>query len=51
MINPNDLVKGINFSIQYIDAMRNEYVQEYTIKNDHKQIGIECGYPEFLEQR
>ncbi len=51
MINPNDLEKGIDFSIQYIDAMRNEYIQEYTIKNYHTQIGVECGYPEFLEQR
>lgn len=51
MIDPNGLKKGIGFGIQYIDAMRNEYVQEYTISEKHGQIEIECGYPGFLEQR
>lgn len=49
--DPNDLKKGLNFGIQYIDAMRNEYVQEYTVIDKNGHIDIECGYPEFLEQR
>lgn len=51
LINPYDLVKGKNFGIQYIDAMRNEYIQEYTIIENEGQIDIECGYPQFLKQR
>ena len=51
MADPNDIKKGLNFGIQYIDAMRNEYVQEYTITDKNGHIDIECGYPGFLEQR
>lgn len=49
--DPNALVKGLCFGIQYIDAMRNEYIQEYRIIENHEHIDIECGYPGFLEQR
>lgn len=51
MVDPNDLKKGIGFEIQYIDAMRNEYVQEYKVSEEHGHIDIECGYPRFFEQR
>lgn len=44
------LEAGVKFSIQYIDAIRNEYVQEYTIKKSNNHINVDCGYPEFLEQ-
>ena len=44
------LESGVKFSIQYIDAIRNEYVQEYTIKKSNNHINVDCGYPEFLEQ-
>lgn len=50
MADPNDLIKGINFGIQYINAMRNEYIQEYEIVENYGQIEIECGYPVFIEQ-
>lgn len=48
--NPDDLGKGLCFGIQYIDAMRNEYIQEYEIINEYGHIDIKCGYPGFLEQ-
>lgn len=51
MVDPDDLANGLCFGIEYIDAMRNEYIQEYMIIENHGHIDIECGYPEFLEQR
>lgn len=51
MADPDDLAKGLCFEIQYIDAMRNEYIQEYRIIENQGHIDIECGYPGFLEQR
>lgn len=48
--DPDDLAEGLCFGIQYIDAMRNEYIQEYMIIENHGLIDIECGYPGFLEQ-
>lgn len=49
MIEPNNLKRGINFGIQYIDAMRNEYIQEYTIIEKNGRVDIECGYPNYIE--
>lgn len=51
----------ISFSLQYVDSMTNEYIQEYTIKcknilgytsvADIKElISIESGYPQFIGQ-
>ena len=51
MIEPNSLKKGVTFGIQYIDAMRNEYIQEYIIAEKNGHIDIECGYPNYIEQR
>lgn len=51
MINTDDLRGGINFGIQYIDAMRNEYIQEYIIMERSGQINIECGYPKFIDEK
>lgn len=48
--NPDDLGKGLCFEIQYIDAMRNEYIQEYEIIKEYGHIDIKCGYPGFLQQ-
>ncbi len=45
-----DLKHGMEFGIQYIDAMRNEYIQEYIILEKRGHIDIECGYPKFLKQ-
>ena len=50
MINPNDLDKGISFDIQYVDAMRNEYMQTYLLKKERGSTAIESGYPKFIEQ-
>lgn len=50
MVDEDELKKGIHFGIQYIDSMRNEYIQKYNMKKDYSSIKIECGYPEFLEQ-
>jgi len=49
-VDPKALEDGAEFGIQYIDAMRNEYNQVYTLKSTRGQINIECGYPEYLEQ-
>lgn len=49
-LNSDDLGKGLCFGIQYIDAMRNEYIQEYEIIKEYGHIDIKCGYPGFLEQ-
>jgi len=49
-IIPKLLEDGIEFGLQYIDALRNEYVQVYTLKSENKHIDIECGYPKYLDQ-
>ena len=49
-VDPKLLDDGFEFEIQYIDAMRNEYVQTYTIKSTNGHIDVECGYPQYLEQ-
>lgn len=51
VVDPNNLKKGIGFGIQYIDAMRNEYLQGYNVSEEHGHINIECCYPRFIEQR
>lgn len=50
VLNKDNLKDGISFSLQYIDSMANEYIQEYTIKAEHSTVDIECGYPELLKQ-
>lgn len=50
VLNKDNLQDGISFSLQYIDSMTNEYIQEYTIKTEHNIIEIECGYPQLLKQ-
>lgn len=49
-IDEDELKEGLHFGIQYIDSMRNEYIQEYDMKKEYSSIKIECGYPGFLEQ-
>ncbi len=50
MADSDDLKHGMEFGIQYIDAMRNEYIQEYIILEKRGHIDIACGYPKFLKQ-
>lgn len=50
MVDEDELKDGLHFEIQYIDSMRNEYIQEYDMKKEYSSIKIECGYPGFLEQ-
>lgn len=50
MVDEDELKEGLRFGIQYIDSMRNEYIQEYDMKKEYSSIKIECGYPGFLEQ-
>lgn len=50
VLNKESLKDGISFSIQYIDSMTNEYIQDYSIKAEHNTINIECGYPQLLKQ-
>lgn len=49
-VDSKDLNSGVKFGIQYIDAIRNEYIQSYTIKKENRDIDIECGYPEYVDQ-
>ena len=50
VLNKDNLQDGVSFSLQYIDSMTNEYIQEYTIKSKYSTIEIECGYPQLLGQ-
>lgn len=50
VLNKESLKDGVSFSIQYIDSMTNEYIQDYSIKAEHNTINIECGYPQLLIQ-
>lgn len=50
VLNKDNLQGGVSFSLQYIDSMTNEYIQEYTIKSKYSTIEIECGYPQLLGQ-
>ena len=49
VLNKDNLQDGVS-SLQYIDSMTNEYIQEYTIKSKYSTIEIECGYPQLLGQ-
>ena len=50
VLNKDNLQDGVSFSLQYIDSMTNEYIQEYTIKTVNSAIIIECGYPRLMKQ-
>ncbi len=50
VLNKDNLQDGVSFSLQYIDSMTNEYIQEYTIKTVNSAINIECGYPRLMKQ-
>lgn len=50
VINKDNIASGLNFTLQYIDSITNEYIQHYELKEDHGSIIIECGYPQLLEQ-
>lgn len=50
VLNKENLQDGVSFSLQFIDSMTNEYIQEYTIKSKYNTIEIECGYPQLLGQ-
>ena len=51
MVDTEKLEDGLHFALQFVDAMRNEYIQEYEMRKDGDHIVIDCGYPAFLEQR
>ena len=51
MVDTDKLEEGLHFGLNFVDAMRNEYIQEYDLKKDGSQMVIECGYPEFMTQR
>lgn len=51
MVDTDKLEEGLHFGFNFVDAMRNEYIQEYDLKKDGSQMLIECGYPEFMTQR
>ncbi len=49
-VNPETLKSEFDFSIQFVDAMRNEYIQSYTVNYNHGSTTIESGYPTYLRQ-
>lgn len=49
VVDSENLEDGLHFGIQYVDSMTNEYVQEYTMRADGKDIVIDCGYPQLIE--
>lgn len=50
MVDSDELSKGLHFGIQYVDSMRNEYIQEYEIKKKNGIVDIECGYPAHMKR-
>ena len=50
LADSENLKEGLQFKLQYIDSMTNEYIQNYTMKADRGNIEINCGYPQLLEQ-
>lgn len=51
MVDTEKLDNGLCFSVQFVDSMRNEYIQEYEMKKEGSHIIIECEYPHFMEKR
>lgn len=51
MVDKDKLKDGLHFGFNFVDSMRNEYIQEYEMKQDGSQIVIDCGYPEFMTER
>lgn len=49
VLNKDDASEIFSFSLQYIDSMTNEYIQNYELKVDHGRVEIESGYPQLLE--
>lgn len=48
MISKDETDKIMTFSLQYIDSMTNEYIQNYELKIENGRIEIESGYPQLL---
>ncbi|MGM9958624.1 MAG: hypothetical protein ACI32B_05180 [Erysipelotrichaceae bacterium] len=51
MVDTDKLEEGLHFGFNFVDAMRNEYIQEYDLKKDGSQMIIECDYPKFMNER
>lgn len=51
MVDTDKLEDGLHFGFNFVDSMRNEYIQEYEMKQEGSQIVIDCGYPEFMKER
>ena len=49
MVDSDKLKDGLHFCLQYVDSMKNEYIQEYDIKMEGNHIEIDCEYPTFLK--
>ena len=48
MVDPEKIKNGLHFALQFVDSMRNEYIQEYEMKKEGSHIMIDCGYPAFM---
>lgn len=49
MVDSDKLKDVLHFSLQYVDSMRNEYIQEYDMKMEGNHIEIDCEYPTLLK--
>ncbi len=49
MLNKDDDNDTMTFSLQYIDSMTNEYIQNYELITENGRVEIECEYPQLLE--
>lgn len=51
MVDTEMLENGLQFAVQFVDSMRNEYIQQYDLKRKGSKFWIDCGYPVFIEKR
>ena len=51
MVDTEKLEGGLHFGFNFVDSMRNEYIQEYDMKLEGSQIVIDCGHPAFMTER
>lgn len=51
MVDTEKLDNGLCFALQFVDSMRNEYIQGYEMKKEGSHVMIECEYPSFIEKR
>lgn len=51
MVDTEMVENGLQFAVQFVDSMRNEYIQQYELIRKEGNLWIDCGYPAFIEKR